>query len=191
MDRGRKGPCSTTQVTPSMLGGVLAPQSHLPGLAAQPGHRERPAVPLFSPTEEGCHTSPGSATDLGREAMCAPTEVVGGHRPCALGEESQRRCFVAAPDQEIASALPHPETFPPDEITSPAREQAPIVKGWGLERKGVFQALKNSSPEIYESTWNRVAHSPSSSTGPVTPIPHRDLVVTSWRVLQPRPGRGS
>ena len=79
---------------------------------------------------------------------------------------------MAAPDQEVASALPHPETFPPDEITSPAGEQAPIVKGWGLERKGVFQALKNSSPEMYESAWGRVAHPPpSSSTGPVAPQP--------------------
>lgn len=67
---------------------------------------------------------------------------------------------MASPDQEVASALPHPETFPPDEITSPAGEQDPIVKGWGLERKGVFQALKNSSPEIYESAWSSRVHPP-------------------------------
>ena len=82
---------------------------------------------------------------------------------------------MASPDQEVASALPHPETFPPDEITSPAGEQAPIVKGWGLERKGVFQALKNSSPEIYESAWSSGVHpppTPNSSTGPVITPPH-------------------
>lgn len=87
------------------------------------------------------------------------------------GEGSQRRCFVAAPDQEVASVLPTPETFPPDEITSPAGEQAPIVKGWGLERKGVFQALKNSSPEIYESAWTGVvpSSSPAAAQAPSPP----------------------
>lgn len=79
---------------------------------------------------------------------------------------------MAAPDQEVASVLPALETFPPDEITSPAGEQAPIVKGWGLERKGVFQALKNSSPEIYESAWTGVVpSSPQQQHRPHHPHP--------------------
>lgn len=114
--------------------------------------------------------------------MCPSTEVTEGHGRCALGEESQRRCFVAAPDQEVACALPQPEPFPPDEITSPAGEQAPIVKGWGLKRKDAFQALKNSSPEIYEPAWDRAAHPPPAAAQTLSPpTPHHDLVVTSWR----------
>lgn len=188
MGGGRRGPQSATQVIPSTCGVVLVPPftpASVGGVPSQ-GHGRRPAVPPFSPGHRrGRHTSPGSAPGLGKEGrLCAaPTEVTEGHRPCALGEESQTWCFVAAPDQEVASALPHPETFPPDEITSPAGEQAPIVKGWGLERKGVFQALKNSSPGMYESAWSRVAHPPPAAAQALSrPSPHRDLVVTSWRI---------
>ena len=102
---------------------------------------------------------------------------------------------MASPDQEVASALPHPETFPPDEITSPAGEQAPIVKGWGLERKGVFQALKNSSPEIYESAWSSGVHPPPTPTAAQAlsspPPTTHDLVMTSRTIRWPRQGRDS
>lgn len=59
------------------------------------------------------------------EAVCPTNAFVGGVSTLCPREESQRRCFVAAPDQEVASACP-PPTFPPDEITSQQGNRPPL-----------------------------------------------------------------
>lgn len=158
---GKKGPPQDRSSLPIHVRG----SGHLIRYSLGSGQSQRhgESTPVLIPVTHcwrRCHAHSWGGVRRGR--LCAPPPVeVGGHRPCALGYESQGRCFVTAPHQEAPSALPPPETFPPDEITPASGEQAPIVKGWGPERKGVFQALKNSSPEIYESA--RTGIVPSSA----------------------------
>lgn len=118
-----------------------------------------------------------------------PTVVVGRQGPCALAVRGgEGGDSVAAPRQEVASALPILRHFLQMK-SHPSRGTGPHCEGPGSQRKGAFQALKNSSPEIYEPSGTRVVSpSPSSSTGPVTPTPDHDLLVTSWRSHWP--GRG-
>lgn len=159
--REKRGPLGPLK-SPHPCEGVWTPHSLLPGLGAEPeawGVHPLPSCPC-PPAGGGATPTLGGAK---RGRLCVPPHPswkLEGTDSVPWGR-SQGRCSVTAPHQEAPSALPPPETFPPDEITPASGEQAPIVKGWGPERKGVFQALKNSSPEIYESAWTGIV--PSSA----------------------------
>lgn len=109
--------------------------------------------------------------------------LVGGHRPCAPGRRA--RWSEAAPDQEAASALPPPETFPPDEITSPAGEQAPIVRSWGLRERTSFRPLKIAALRFMNRHGLGRPASAQQQHSPATLSPDHSLSVTGWRSAGP------
>lgn len=81
---------------------------------------------------------------------------------------------MAAPDQEVASAcLPPPPHFLQMK-SHPSRGTGPHCEGLGSQRKGAFQALKNSSPEMDESSWNGVAH-PHPAAWALSPPSHASV----------------
>lgn len=151
---------------------------------------------MGSPQRCSCspHLPAGNATGLesGGKAVCPvhPPWLLEGTSHVPRGGEPEE-VLCGSPRPGSSHGPPPPEAFPPDEITSPAGEQAPIVKA-GVSRERVpFRSLKIAALRCLNPHGVEWPTRPQRQHGPWHPAPHRDLLVTSWRVHSLRQGRAA
>lgn len=177
MSEGRRGqPWSATQVIPPMRGG--APWALTPAWVV--GELSSQGMGGTQQCFCSCRRRRGHIPPLEVPLvwMPCPTEA-----PLCPGGGEPEEMLCGLSDQEVCLCPPHLETFPPDEITSPAGEQAPIVKGQSLRERASsgpskIAVLRFMNPH---GVAGPIPTTPSSSTALSSPPPTtlHDLVVTS------------